>query len=159
MDTEADTEVNAETAVQDPVCGKDVDPLRARAVGIFGGVTHYFCSPECKVSFGDPRSGPTVPHAGPGGIERRYTDRPLTDVAGDESGQWFVQPRPAPIERFDDLEAPPPMAKQAPSPSILIDVRASKPLRGRVVPIAVALAVVAALVAVALLVHAMHPAG
>jgi YHS domain-containing protein len=40
---------------KDPVCGKEVDTLRARAVGIFGGVTYYFCSSECKAKFGDPR--------------------------------------------------------------------------------------------------------
>jgi YHS domain-containing protein len=41
--------------VKDPICGKDVDTLRARAVGIFGGVTYYFCSFECKAKFKDPR--------------------------------------------------------------------------------------------------------
>jgi YHS domain-containing protein len=46
--------------VKDPICGKEVDTLRARAVGIFGGVTYYFCSAECKSQFKDPRqnSGP-----------------------------------------------------------------------------------------------------
>jgi YHS domain-containing protein len=43
---------------KDPICGKEVDPLRARAVGIFGGVTYYFCSPECKAQFKDPRTKP-----------------------------------------------------------------------------------------------------
>jgi YHS domain-containing protein len=42
----------------DPVCGKQVDALRARAIGIFGGVTYYFCSPECKAGFADPRRAP-----------------------------------------------------------------------------------------------------
>jgi YHS domain-containing protein len=41
--------------VKDPICGKAVDTLRARAVGIFGGVTYYFCSAECKAKFVDPR--------------------------------------------------------------------------------------------------------
>jgi YHS domain-containing protein len=44
--------------VRDPVCGKPVDPLRARAVGIFGGVTYYFCSAECKAKYKDPRNPP-----------------------------------------------------------------------------------------------------
>ena len=44
--------------VKDPICGKDVDTLRARAVGIFGGVTYYFCSAECKAKYVDPRKGP-----------------------------------------------------------------------------------------------------
>ncbi len=42
----------------DPICGKSVDPLRARAVGIFGGVTYYFCSADCKTKFQDPRRAP-----------------------------------------------------------------------------------------------------
>ena len=41
--------------VKDPICGKDVDTLRARAVGIFGGVTYYFCSADCKAKYVDPR--------------------------------------------------------------------------------------------------------
>jgi YHS domain-containing protein len=44
--------------VKDPICGKDVDTLRARAVGIFGGVTYYFCSAECKAKYQDPRHAP-----------------------------------------------------------------------------------------------------
>jgi YHS domain-containing protein len=44
--------------VKDPICGKDVDTLRARAVGIFGGQTYYFCSPECKAKYVDPRKTP-----------------------------------------------------------------------------------------------------
>jgi YHS domain-containing protein len=53
--------------VKDPVCGKDVDTLRARAVGIFGGVTYYFCSAECKAKFVDPRK------------EARPADQPAWD--------------------------------------------------------------------------------
>jgi YHS domain-containing protein len=44
--------------VKDPICGKDVDTLRARAVGIYGGVTYYFCSKECKEKYVDPRKAP-----------------------------------------------------------------------------------------------------
>ena len=47
--------------VKDPICGKDVDTLRARAVGIFGGVTYYFCSAECKAKYQDPRQHPRAP--------------------------------------------------------------------------------------------------
>lgn len=61
--------------VKDPICGKDVDTLRARAVGIFGGVTYYFCSADCKSKFKDPRGTvagePPVP-------DRRKTTAPKT---------------------------------------------------------------------------------
>ena len=48
----------SERHVKDPVCGKEVDTLRARAVGIFGGVTYYFCSADCTAKFKDPRKEP-----------------------------------------------------------------------------------------------------
>ena len=141
--------------MRDPVCGKAVDPLRARAVGIYGGTTQYFCSPECKASYRDPRTGSTVPNAGPGGSERRYTEQPLKDVAGDVSGQWFVQPRPQPqpVERFDDLDRAPPVVEQAPSPSIMIDVRAARAKRPLLLIAAIAAVVVGALL-LALFAHA-----
>ncbi|MEO6950972.1 MAG: hypothetical protein ABI321_04085 [Polyangia bacterium] len=144
--------------MRDPVCGKVVDPLRARAVGIYAGTTQYFCSPECKASYSDPRTGPTLPNAGPGGTERRYTDEPLKDVAGDVSGQWFVQPRPQSpspsVDGFDDLEAPPPLGVQPPSPSILVEVRASKPKRPLVLIAAIAAIVVIGLLLLVICTHA-----
>src|SRR5205814_1850977 len=51
----------ADGIATDPVCGKQVDTLRARAVGIFAGVTYYFCSAECKAKFADPRKTPRAP--------------------------------------------------------------------------------------------------
>ena len=110
-------------ANKDPVCGKIVDPLRARAVGIFGGVTHYFCSPECKVRFADPRNA--EPGAALDGAERRLNER------GDQSAEWFEKgraaPPRAPIERFTDLDArDAPMKQIPPSPSLLVEVQASK---------------------------------
>lgn len=56
--------------VKDPICGKEVDTLRARAVGIFGGVTYYFCSQECKGRFVDPRQS-TVDRRQPTAEERK----------------------------------------------------------------------------------------
>lgn len=61
--------------VADPVCGKEVDKLRARAVGIFGGVTYYFCSAECKAQFKDPRREPREPQAAP---EARPSQQPVS---------------------------------------------------------------------------------
>jgi len=67
--------------VKDPICGKDVDTLRARAVGIFGGVTYYFCSQECKAKFVDPRqaeqaTGNRQQATGNGGERRRAAAEP-----------------------------------------------------------------------------------
>ena len=71
--------------VKDPICGKDVDTLRARAVGIFGGVTYYFCSPDCKSKFKDPRQsgGPAPPM-----LERRRAEpaAPTVSASTDDSG-------------------------------------------------------------------------
>jgi YHS domain-containing protein len=71
--------------VKDPICGKDVDTLRARAVGIFGGVTYYFCSADCKSKFRDPRqSGGAAPPM----LERRRSDPsgPLPATAAATAG-------------------------------------------------------------------------
>ena len=62
--------------VKDPICGKDVDTLRARAVGIFGGVTHYFCSQECKAKFVDPRQGGAASAPRESGDRRRAAAEP-----------------------------------------------------------------------------------
>jgi YHS domain-containing protein len=130
-----------EKVVRDPVCGKEVDPLRARAVGIFGGVTHYFCSAECKKRYNDPRQQATAP---PDGVDRRWSE-------GDQTGNWFAQGRvqdevPAVRveERFTDLEQRAPVqAKMAPSPSLLIEVAATKKRGQAWIWMLVALAVIA----------------
>lgn len=36
---------------QDPVCGADLDRLRARASSEYAGVRFYFCSESCKEEF------------------------------------------------------------------------------------------------------------
>lgn len=57
-----------------PSCGKQVDKLRAGAVGIFSGKMSYFCSRECRDRFSSsgrdaaPKAGPApVSRPGPGG--------------------------------------------------------------------------------------------
>lgn len=66
--------------VKDPVCGKDVDTLRARAVAIYGGVTCYFCSAECKAKYTDPRQAvPATPPRETG--ERRREAAPAKAAA------------------------------------------------------------------------------
>ena len=67
--------------VKDPICGKDVDTLRARAVGIFGGVTYYFCSAECKAKYVDPRQqGTGNREQGTGNVAERRRAEPDTNV-------------------------------------------------------------------------------
>src|SRR5439155_7947417 len=115
-----------------PVCGKDVDPLRARAVGIFGGVTYYFCSQDCKARFKDPRKVPREP-------TREITSRPNT----------VKSPAAAPAEskKSEAEEQKPPVAvdkpwvkrareaeesvKVDPSPSVEEELRAAQPRASR----------------------------
>ncbi len=80
--------------VKDPICGKDVDTLRARAVGIFGGVTHYFCSAECKAKYRDPRQQASVDWTGP---ERRLAEPapPAPDLGAIAMPEPRSVPRPA----------------------------------------------------------------
>ncbi len=116
--------------IKDPVCGRRVDPLRARAVGIFGGVTHYFCSPECKAKFADPRRNDAG--AAPTGVDRRWRD----EEPRDSTGEWFdrgVASASVPVagvERFVDLDGAAPQKAQPPTPSIMIEVAAAKRKRG-----------------------------
>lgn len=112
------------TTTKDPVCGKDVDPLRARAVGIFGGVTYYFCSAECKGKFQDPRKTPRAP----------APPEPKPAKPGVEPA-----PKPAPKKVERDVELAPPMrparadepsdpvpVKRDPTPSVQADVQAAR---------------------------------
>jgi YHS domain-containing protein len=97
---------------KDPVCGKEVDPLRARAVGIFGGTTYYFCSQECKARFTDPRKAPREPTrdlvAKP---EKRNTPAPATAaVAAKAPPSIDTGPLPG-------ATAPSPSPSSSPSPS------------------------------------------
>jgi YHS domain-containing protein len=124
----------ANSDVLDPVCGKPVDPLRARAVGIYAGITRYFCSQECKAKFSDPRM---VSGNGPNGVERRWTGEqpaPMPSMPSSNSNEWFVKgeaeskvPQARAAERFTDLDNQPPIDKEmAPTPSIMIEVQASR---------------------------------
>ena len=36
---------------KDPICGMEVDPVKARYTSSFGGKSYYFCSPGCKSTF------------------------------------------------------------------------------------------------------------
>jgi cation transport ATPase/YHS domain-containing protein len=51
---------------KDPICGKEVDKLRASAVVLKAGKTHYFCSDGCKEAFLSRAEGEREP-----GIETR----------------------------------------------------------------------------------------
>lgn len=114
--------------VKDPICGKDVDTLRARAVGIFGGVTYYFCSAECKAKYVDPRqpaTGDRRPAAGDAPERRRAEPdtnveappvkyahsrvRRVTGEVGTPVVQIDLSPNKKPVEKAapvddDDLE-------------------------------------------------------
>ncbi len=41
----------AEGQTKDPVCGMSVDPQKAAAAAVRGGVTYYFCSTSCRDKF------------------------------------------------------------------------------------------------------------
>ena len=75
----------------DPICGKPVDPLRARAVGIFGGVTYYFCSADCKSKFQDPRRTPRPEAAPPTKAQKAQRQKPEIEA----------EPRATEVERAE----------------------------------------------------------
>jgi YHS domain-containing protein len=107
-----------------PVCGKEVDTLRARAVGIYAGKTQYFCSADCKAQFTDPRKTP-----------RTENNKPASEPASTSAA---ARPEPAPRSEPVAKTAPHEVAKAArdeaeqeqnkirkdPSPSIEEDAEA-----------------------------------
>lgn len=124
--------------VRDPVCGKEVDKLRARAVGIFGGVTYYFCSADCKSQFKDPRKAPREPTRDILTRPARKTgENPVVKpaaapepVAPEPAGGEPVEAAPAPLpyarSRPRRSEPEPSGLKVDPSPSIEEDLQAVK---------------------------------
>jgi Cu+-exporting ATPase len=103
------------SAVKDPICGKEVDPLRARAVGIFGGVTYYFCSAECKSRFKDPRARPRETAAAPSPEAPSPSPPPsLSDLASAPTRE----PTPA---RAREPTPDAPLAGSEPEPSPMVD--------------------------------------
>ena len=49
----------ADGAIQDPVCGMEIDPAKAAGKSVYSGKTYYFCSKSCKEKFDkDPKKYP-----------------------------------------------------------------------------------------------------
>ena len=36
---------------KDPICGMEVDPVKAKFTSAYGGKTYYFCAAGCKATF------------------------------------------------------------------------------------------------------------
>jgi Cu+-exporting ATPase len=90
---------SADNTTRDPICGRPVDPLRARAVGIFGGATYYFCSAECKAQYADPRRSSRALET-----SALPTDKPPSpDSAAriTRASPTPPAPEPIPVERTD----------------------------------------------------------
>lgn len=104
------------TVVKDPICGKEVDTFRARAVGIFGGVTYYFCSAECKSQFKDPRKTPR-PEPGQAPVAREPTGKAARAKAR--------PPTPSAPVAVAPEEGPRPSPEADPTPSVLEEVPAA----------------------------------
>jgi len=123
---------DSSTLVKDPVCGKDVDTLRARAVGIFGGVTYYFCSADCKSKFKDPRKTPREPAQAapaakaPSAKEKAATKEKSVKIAVPPAEEPAVEEvRYARTRSRREPEAEPAVPSD-PSPSIQAEVEAVK---------------------------------
>jgi YHS domain-containing protein len=97
-------------AAKDPVCGRDIDPLRARAVGIFDGAMYYFCSADCKARFSDPRKLQPIKVA----ARAEPASAPNSEILlrATESSSAF-SPVPGAEEITWTAEALPPLAKRS----------------------------------------------
>lgn len=116
---------------KDPVCGKEVDTLRARAVGIFGGVTYYFCSPDCKAKFSDPRKSarpPSVngPVAAPAGGVPVAAESRRAEPEAESKGPAAESVKYARSKPKREPEPEPDEVKRDPSPSVEAEVDAIK---------------------------------
>jgi YHS domain-containing protein len=120
---------------QCPICGKDVDPLRARAMGIFGGKQFYFCSQDCKAKFADPRKAP------------REESQPVANARAEAPAAAQSEPpkakdspvkkakaeaRAAAAEEEAEDEKPGKPIKKDPTPSVMEDLGAVQGGAGRV---------------------------
>jgi YHS domain-containing protein len=95
---------------RDPVCGQEVDELRARAVSIYGGRTHYFCSAEHKAEFSrDPARFLGVPElAAPREVSRKELSRKELSRKEKEKEKERAKAKEVSREREDDTPLPAP---------------------------------------------------
>ena len=108
----------------DPVCGRPVDPLRARAVGIFGGTTYYFCSFDCKARYADPRGAPAHVEVSQASRAQAAPQRaqaaPQVDALSVERRAPEPGERGAPVSEFSpDGDGAHPEAKRSGVPVVL----------------------------------------
>jgi YHS domain-containing protein len=115
---------------RDPVCGREVDPLRARGVGIWGGCTFYFCSMEHREAFardpgayaqGPRAASPAVPVPVTGGRSGRAERADRTGRTSDR-----VEAVPEKIDRTERTPSPPVADRITPEPA----PRAETPIPG-----------------------------
>jgi YHS domain-containing protein len=117
---------------QCPICGKDVDPLRARAMGIFGGKQYYFCSQDCKAKFADPRKAPREDSQPAVKLETPQPEPPKPPKVKDPPAKKakVVEERPEEPEEQDEQPGKP--IKKDPTPSVMEDLGAVQGGAGRV---------------------------
>jgi YHS domain-containing protein len=112
-----------------PICNKDVDPLRARAMGIFGGRQYYFCSQDCKAKFADPRKAPRDETPPPTKPEVSAAAPPEPPKAKDSPVKKAKAAAAAAAEEEAAEDKP---VKKDPTPSVMEDLGAVQSGAGRV---------------------------
>ena len=105
--------------MRDPVCGKEVDGLRARAVGIWGGRTFYFCSAEHRAAFA---RDPGAYREGSGMVG-------MTGAAAESGGVPIaaLQRKPTPLSLPTAMTAPQRKPTPLPTPLPSVTLKASPP--------------------------------
>jgi hypothetical protein len=99
-----------------PACGRPVDPLRARAVGVRDGKVVGYCSAECA------RSMESKPTAIPTGSTPSLDSGPVIEIVRDVTGKTPRRdPTPTPVK-----PPPPPRKDATPVPK----TRAATPAAG-----------------------------
>jgi YHS domain-containing protein len=132
--------------VKDPICGKDVDTLRARAVGIFGGVTYYFCSADCKAKYQDPRQQPRAPvepasTAGPAKVlvatdsPKRKAEKAAEKARAEKADPSIKVAKSDKSGRFAKVDPAPAVAKVDAKPDARVEKVDAKEASGRVIEV------------------------
>ena len=129
--------------VKDPICGKDVDTLRARAVGIFGGVTYYFCSADCKAKYQDPRQQPRAPvePAAPAKVHvatdspKRKAEKAAEKARAEKADPSIKVAKSDKSGRFAKVDPAPAVAKAAATPEAKVERIDAKEASGRVIEV------------------------
>jgi YHS domain-containing protein len=121
--------------VRDPICGKELDPLRASAVALVDGSFVYFCSVEHRAAFarGELPAQPPAPVPAPASVSARVETRAPASVSArvetraPASVSARVETRPATLPASPIDPELTPLPAPAPPPPLAVEAEPELP--------------------------------